>query len=938
MEKAFAVMLSALTFTVFGAGWTPPSAELLPGMRIPAVSKARWIWYRCVTIPGKTTAAFRRTLIVNEPVKSAIVYAACDDSGSVFFNGTRLTHEPLTEENSDRFVRAYRIPGEMWQIGRNTVSAEAYNDEGAGGLILRGEVLLASGKTLHFVSNGSWRATELPVEGDWKSPEFDDSRWGYAMELGDVLTSPWRSACRKLSDLMMDRDERATYRKLVDEKYGIIDFLRDAPDTKGRIVWRNGRAGIELDGKVEAPFLYIAGGSPWDPHNADAIAKANAVGFKFIEIQNNVSRFMIEPGRYDFSQLDEDMRRAAALAPDATFCLSLGVHFPYTNWHETNPDALIGYATGPADGKGGQLGRFKSPSMADPRTYRELEACATQFMAYIKTRPWYKRVTMIRVCHGVSAEWHYYGMLRDMPDTSPEMTAAFRRYLRKKYASDAKLQKAWHDSSVTLDTAAVPGAAERMGGDRFLRDPASPDRQVLDYYDCMQDVVADLLIHFTGGFKKADPRLIVGVYYGYLYFMQFPPEGQVLRFDKVLSSPNVDFLSAPFSYDGESRHVGGDFQPRSVSDPFRKYGKLVMYEADTRTHIAGLNVACSSGCHNVEESVAVLRGNIARGFLEGGGVQFLEFAARFGKTCWFNDPEIFRTFHQSLDLWRVLWNAAAPDPAAQVAVVLSPEELVRHGYPTRELQLQCIPNIIDRPMHALLRSGVSCDFLTLQGFLASPHHYRIVVLLNVFSPSPEERQALLGKLRRPGTVAVWNYAPGLVTDAGYDEKAMSDLCGIGLRVRREKLPMAVTFGDGTKITPMWGKTPWLENPRCFVDDPRAEALANYDNDPETAVAVKTLADGSVAVFCGMPGITAQFWRMLWKKLGIPVLSESDTVVTAGNARHLAVHTGKPGKIMIRLPQGKTSATELFTRRKFRAKNGILMLEAPTAMTWFLELE
>ena len=938
MEKAFAVMLSALTFTVFGAEWTPPSAELLPGMRIPAVSKARWIWYRCVTIPGKTTAAFRRTLIVNEPVKSAIVYAACDDSGSVFFNGTRLTHEPLTEENSDRFVRAYRIPGEMWQIGRNTVSAEAYNDEGAGGLILRGEVLLASGKTLHFVSNGSWRATELPVEGDWKSPEFDDSRWGYAMELGDVLTSPWRSACRKLSDLMMDRDERAAYRKLVDEKYGVIDFLRDAPDIKGRIVWRNGRAGIELDGKVEAPFLYIAGGSPWDPDNADAIAKANAVGFRFIEIQNNVSRFMIEPGRYDFSQLDEDMRRAAALAPDATFCLSLGVHFPYTNWHETNPDALIGYATGPADGKGGQLGRFKSPSMADPRTYRELEACATQFMAYIKTRPWYKRVTMIRVCHGVSAEWHYYGMLRDMPDTSPEMTAAFRRYLRKKYASDAKLQKAWHDSSVTLDTAAVPGAAERMGGDRFLRDPASPDRQVLDYYDCMQDVVADLLVHFTGGFKKADPRLIVGVYYGYLYFMQFPPEGQVIRFDKVLSSPNVDFLSAPFSYDGESRHVGGDFQPRAVSDPFRKYGKLMMYEADTRTHIAGLNVACSSGCHNVEESIAVLRGNIARGFLEGGGVQFLEFAARFGKTCWFNDPEIFRTFRQSLDLWRVLWNAAAPDPAAQVAVVLSPEELVRHGYPTRELQLQCIPNIIDRPMHALLRSGVSCDFMTLQGFLASPHHYRIVVLLNIFSPSPGERQALLKKLRRPGTVAVWNYAPGLVTDAGYDEKAMSDLCGIGLRVRREKLPMAVTFGDGTKMTPMWGKTPWQESPRCFVDDPRAEALANYDNDPETAVAVKTLADGSVAVFCGMPGITAQFWRMLWKKLGIPVLSESDTVVTAGNARHLAVHTGKPGKIMIRLPQGKTSATELFTRRKFRAKNGILMLEASTAMTWFLELE
>jgi len=931
------LLLSGMMFVAaVAAAWEPPSEKLLPETQVPTLSAARWIWFRCVTIPEKTTAAFRKTLIANEPVESAVFHAACDDNGRLFFNGKRLEHDPVDPNNADRFVRTYRIPAKQWKKGRNVLSAEVFNDEGQGALIARGEIRLVSGKTLRFVSDGDWRAMELPIAGDWKSPEFDDSRWGHAMELGGVMISPWRTACRRLFEFMLDDRERDAYAKLVDGE--LADTMRNAPDLKGRIVWRNGRAGIELGGKVVPPMLYIAGGSPWDPHNADAIIKANRTGIRFIEIQNTCSRFMIGPGRYDFRCLDEDMRRAAALAPDATFCLSLSFYFGYTNWHQTYPDALIGYATGPADNRGGQIGRFRSPSMADPRAYRELEACATQFMAYIKSRPWYKRVTMIRLCHGVTAEWHYYGMSRDMPDTSPAMTAAFRRYLGKKYASNEALRKAWKNPDVTLATAQVPGAKERFGKRRFLRDPASADRQVLDYYDCMQDVVADLLLHFTGCVKRADPRLLVGVYYGYLYHMAFPPEGQVLRFDKVLSSPNVDFLSSPFNYDGASRHVGGDFQPRAVSDPFKRHGKLIMYEADTRTHIAGLNAPCSSMCHNAAESVAVLRGNIGRAFLDGGGVQFLEFDARRDKQCWFNHPEIWRTFRQSLELWQRLWDADAPDPAAQVAVVISPEELVRHGYPTREFQLFCIPNLIDNPTHALLRSGVTCDFMTLRGYLESPHEYKTVVLLNVFGPSPEERRHLAAKLRRPGVVAVWNYAPGLVTNGGYDEEAMSGLCGIKLRARREKLPMAATLADGAKLTPKWNKIPWRESPRCYADDPQAEVWAKYDSSPEPAVAMKRLDDGSTAVFCGMPGITAHFWRMLWRKLGIPTISAQDSVVTAGNPRHLLVHTGKGGKIGLRLPDGNSAATELFSGARIPAKNGTLTLGAPGAATWLLELE
>ena len=50
------------------------------------------------------------------------------------------------------------------------------------------------------------------------------------------------------------------------------------------------------------------------------------------------------------------------------------------------------------------------------------------------------------------------------------------------------------------------------------------------------------------------------------------------------------------------------------------------------------------------------------------------------------------------------------------------------------------------------------------------------------------------------------------------------------------------------------------------------------------------------------------------------------------------YTQRLQKVQLRLPPGKTTAVELFTRRRFRSENGVLTLESPTATTWFLEVE
>ena len=102
----------------------------------------------------------------------------------------------------------------------------------------------------------------------------------------------------------------------------------------------------------------------------------------------------------------------------------------------------------------------------------------------------------------------------------------------------------------------------------------------------------------------------------------------------------------------------------------------------------------------------------------------------------------------------------------------------------------------------------------------------------------------------------------------------------------------------------------------------------------------TLSPGNMQEFGFIQAVgktTEEFWRMLWKKLGVRSVSEPGSVVTAGNSRHLAVHTGKAGEFRLSLP-GVTRATELYTREKYPVENGVLALKSSGARTWFLELD
>ena len=80
-----------------------------------------------------------------------------------------------------------------------------------------------------------------------------------------------------------------------------------------------------------------------------------------------------------------------------------------------------------------------------------------------------------------------------------------------------QLRAAWNNSGISFEAAEVPSAPEQLQARLYtFRDPAR-ERNVIDYYQCLADLSADLVIDFCRTAKEATQGTkLAGAFYGYL--------------------------------------------------------------------------------------------------------------------------------------------------------------------------------------------------------------------------------------------------------------------------------------------------------------------------------------------------------------------------------------------------------------------------------------
>ena len=147
---------------------------------------------------------------------------------------------------------------------------------------------------------------------------------------------------------------------------------------------------------------------------------------------------------------------------------------------------------------------------------------------------------------------------------------------------------------------------------------------------------------------------------------------------------------------------------------------------------------------------------------------------------------------------------------------------------------------------------------------------------------------------------------------------------------------------------------WKAAPRVFSADANAEILAQYKDDKTPAAVRKTLADGSTAVFSGIPINDALMWAELLAKAGCHAFTAPGFFVRK-NSKLLMVYSGKGGKVApessVSIPyisqSGKTvvtlekkagRVTDLFTGKVIAKDTKQFVLSSETPHTWVLEVE
>ncbi len=610
------------------------------------------------------------------------------------------------------------------------------------------------------------------------------------------------------------------------------------------------------------------------------------------------------PGEYDYSQLDERALMLLKENPDAYFFPRLYLHAPKW-WSAQHPDDIV--LTDPGDGKYVPFlhsGNKPAPSWASEAWRRDTIEGLRRLIAHVEASPYADRVIGYHIASGTTEEWMMWGgNEQQWVDFSPVNTARFRAWLADKYGTDKGLRTAWHDEAASLAGAAIPSKAQRQHTELgSLRDPAK-EQAVIDYYLYNSDLVADTICTFAKAVKEITRRKkVVGAFYGYLLQLcgeQRQQNAGHLALERVLASPDVDFLTSPTSY--AFRQLGGEGTSHFMSlfGSAKLHGKLWFDENDIRTSLArgklgewGRPADLAGDIIQQEKELAnVIVNGSAQWWFDVGGNVYSDPAlmGRIGKLAR-SAAEAQKLDRRSVDEVAMVVDEKSlcylrvADPLGARLLVSQLPALSRIGAPVGHYLVTDLPRLKDR---------------------------KVFFIMTSFAPTAQDRAAIEA-LKRDGHVLVFLYAPGVYREGQLDEAGMADLTGVRLRLSREPGAFSVKLAEGQPLTAGLAGQSYGDQQRgfpvCYADDAAATVLGTLA-DGKPGLVVKA-GKGWTAVFSSVPMLPAGLMRNITRFAGAHTYIDTEDVVWASKSL-VAVCVKEAGKRVVRLPR-KANVRDLYS--------------------------
>ena len=775
----------------------------------------------------------------------------------------------------------------------------------------------------------------------------------------------------------------------------------------------HGAPAIVVDGKPVPPMLMTM--TEWDIYDRDRpyFRRLGEAGMRVFFIMCRTDWLLPPDPKAGEPGGVERARRALKLVleevPDALVVLRL-VASPPVDWVNAHPEEQILYSDGshrPTDcstcshlpaGRAGPLDGMYSMSSEKWRVREEREIAS--FLAELRKLPQYDRVIGVFLGSGSTSEWGHAQVLHTEDgaygDFSEPFRAEYEKILRAKYGTVENLRRAWRRPDATFEKPLIPNLAEReyeLGTDerialaltyregsvaaempRIDRDAKGPhhvgtfldvdrDRHVEDFFLAWNEAIANTVLRFARAVKAADPKLLVGAFYGGLGCCNYHDGGTQTGTLKLLDSPDVDFLANPGTYD--NREVGHTEALRTVYDSYALRNKIFLNESDVRTHRSesfgedDLRGWQMWGCMDLEDSLNVLK----RGFgcVLAAGIQAwwfdmggnLPYAAEPPRTYYYDDPGILRLFAAQQEIAKAAYRRDRTK-RNEIAIIVDLESIHASSRFHDRLLLDYY-RATDIP-----RIGAPVDFY-FQDDLANPRmpDYRLYVMLNCSWLTAAEREAVRAKARRNGAAVLWTYAPGFIDPEAERRMSAENVSKtVGMTVRMEERTFEPYFRVNRRAHPLLARAsnglrygvldreihsntsgrrrvfPTYVNPAFYVDDPSATTLGRFCANGRTALAVKE-TDGVRNIYCAAPVVRSDLLASIAAGVGCHVYTTRDDVLYA-NEDYVTLHATGDGVRTVRFKR-RCSPYEVYEKRHFARDVTELAVEMKDGQTytWFV---
>ncbi|RLD08474.1 MAG: hypothetical protein DRI44_09765 [Chlamydiae bacterium] len=525
----------------------------------------------------------------------------------------------------------------------------------------------------------------------------------------------------------------------------------------------------------------------------------------------------------------------------------------------------------------------------------------------------------------------------------------FVKWLHGKYKTPKSLQHAWGNSEINFENITLPTVEQReKSGTGFFRDPVK-DKFVIDFYEYKNSLVANTIEFFAKIIKnETNKNKIFVAFYGYSFELSAIPMGIQssghLKLEQIIKSPYVDAICSPISY--FNRGEGGIGAFMAPVDSIRKAGKLWINEDDTRTHLCKVSGQEPFGVlKNLSETLSVHRRNFARIMPRRIGTWYMDLLNRGwldSKKIWEQIAELKKIYQKKLSVK----SSFSPD----VAVIVDERS---------PLFLEC-NNKLTRPLYYSFRSqfyrmGSSFNLYllsdVLEGKIKLP---KVNIFLGAWYLENNEREKLISILQKK--TAIWFYGAGLLDKTGASKNNMSKLTGFSFKELHNKTPRIKflenkkwndklknkffapvvdgSFNDKNIFQTIEKEIRENYEKIWAVDNENVTPLAVYDDD-NIALAV-TNKLGYNSIYCGIPGLPAQFLRNVIKNSGAHLyLNSNEIMETDDNILAVGAYDKKVESINL---DSNKYLFNFFENKKLLPKNNVVKDEfqaGETKLYWIL---